>query len=309
MSRNKISIIGAGNVGSTCAFICAVKELGDVILLDLDADMPKGKALDMIQCSQILNFDVNIKGTNDYKDIANSDVVVITAGLARKPGMSREELKEKNANIIGNIAGEIKKNSPDSIIINVTNPVDILTYHALKKSGFKKNRVMGQAGVLDSARFSAFISIETGASIRDIRPLVLGGHGDTMVPVPEFTTINGLPISEFINDSRIKKIGARTSKGGGEIVSLLKTGSAYYAPAAATAVMVEAILKDQKRVLPVSAYLEGEYGQRGLCIGVPVILGRNGIEKILEIELNRETKSLFNKSAEIYKNGIQGLPK
>ncbi len=307
MNRNKITIVGAGNVGSTCAFICAVKELGDIVLVDIDPDMPKGKALDMMQCSQILNFDVNITGTNDYKNTADSDVVIITAGLARKPGMSREELKEKNALIIGKIAQEVSKNSPNAIIINVTNPVDILTYHALMKSGFDKTKVMGQAGVLDSARFSTFISMETGASKRDIRPLVLGGHGDTMVPAPELTTINGIPVNAFIEKDRINEIGKRTAKGGGEIVSLLKTGSAYYAPAAATAVMAEAILRDQKRVLPISCYLDGEYGHKGLCIGVPALLGRNGIEKIFELELDKETKALFDKSAEIYKNGIKGL--
>ena len=308
MKRNKITVIGAGNVGATCAFICAVKELGDIVLLDIDPDMPKGKALDMFQCAQILNFDVNITGTNDYKDIAHSDVVIITAGLARKPGMSREELLEKNANIIAHAASEIKKFAPNAIIINVTNPVDILTYHLLKKSGFAKNKVMGQAGVLDSARYAAFISMELGVSAKDIRPLVLGGHGDTMVPAPEFTTVNGLPVSGFIKPERLNEINDRTAKGGGEIVVLLKSGSAYYAPAAATAVMAEAILKDQKRLIPVSCYLDGEYGHKELCIGVPAVLGKNGIEKIVEVKLTGETKTLFDKSAETYKQGIQELP-
>ena len=202
MKRNKISVIGAGNVGATCAFIMASKELGDIVIIDIDSDMPKGKALDMLQCAQILNFDVNITGSNNYDDIKDSDVVIITAGLARKPGMSREELLEKNANIIGSIAQKIKETAPDAIIINVTNPVDILTYHAFKKSGFAKNKVMGQAGVLDSSRFSTFISEELGVSVKDLRPLVLGGHGDTMVPAYEYTTLNGLPVDNFIDKKK-----------------------------------------------------------------------------------------------------------
>jgi malate dehydrogenase len=263
----------------------------------------------MLECAQILNFDVAIKGSNNYDDISNSDVVIITAGLARKPGMSREELLEKNANIIGDIALKVKKHAPQAVIINVTNPVDILTYHAFKKSGFNKNKIMGQAGVLDSSRFATFISEELDVSVKDLRPLVLGGHGDTMVPAYEYTTLNGLPLTYFIEEKRLSEIGERTAKGGGEIVALLKTGSAYYAPAAATAIMAEAIVKDQKRLIAASCVLEGEYGHKGLCIGVPAILGKNGIEKIIELDLKGKTKDMFDKSAETYKKGVTELPK
>ena len=281
----KISIIGAGNVGATAAFIIANKELSDVVLVDIIPDMPQGKGLDMAEASPVQRYDSQITGTNDYADIADSDVVIVTSGLPRKPGMSREDLLQKNAEIVGSVTEQIVKYAPNSLIILVTNPLDIMTYHAWKVSGFPANRVVGQAGILDSARFRYFIAETLNVSIEDISAMVLGGHGDTMVPLPRYTTVAGIPITELMSEETISQLSERTRNGGGEIVNLLKTGSAFYAPGAAIAQMAEAIIKDKKRILPCSAYLTGQYGINDVYIGVPIKLGANGIEEIIELRL------------------------
>ncbi|MFQ6040663.1 MAG: malate dehydrogenase, partial [Candidatus Poribacteria bacterium] len=281
----KISIIGAGNVGATAAFIIANKELSDVVMVDIVPDMPQGKGLDMAEASPVQRYDAKITGTNDYADIADSDVVIVTSGLPRKPGMSREDLLHKNAGIVGSVTEQIVKYAPNSIIILVTNPLDIMTYHAWKVSGFPANRVVGQAGILDSARFRYFIAEALNVSVEDISAMVLGGHGDTMVPLPRYTTVAGIPITELMSEETISQLSERTRNGGGEIVNLLKTGSAFYAPGAAIAQMAEAIIKDKKRILPCSAYLTGQYGINDIYIGVPVKLSADGVEEIIELRL------------------------
>ena len=303
----KISIIGAGSVGATAAFIIANKELGNVVMVDIVPDMPQGKGLDMSEASPIQRYDSQITGTNDYTDIADSDIVIVTSGLPRKPGMSREDLLHKNAEIVGSVTEQIVKYAPNSIIILVTNPLDIMTYHTWKVSGFPTNRVVGQAGILDSARFRYFIAEALSVSIEDISTMVLGGHGDTMVPLPRYTTVAGIPITELMSEETISQLSERTRNGGGEIVNLLKTGSAFYAPGAAVVQMAEAIIKNKKRILPCSAYLTGQYDINDVYIGVPVKLGANGVEEIIELRLTDSELSALQKSANIYREGISSL--
>jgi malate dehydrogenase len=307
--RKKISIIGSGFVGSTTAHWLATKHLGDIVLLDIVEGIPQGKGLDLMESGPIEGFDSRIIGTNDYADTAGSDVVVITSGAPRKPGMSREDLIKINTDITRACVENAAKHSPNTMFILVNNPLDAMAYVAKETSGFPKGRVFGQAGVLDSARYRTFIAMETGVSVEDVQAMLLGGHGDEMVPLPRFSTIAGIPVSEFIPPDRLEAIVNRARKGGGEIVNLLKTGSAYYAPAAATAQMVESVLLDKKRVLPCSAYLEGEYGQNGIYFGVPVVLGSEGVERIIELPLNDEEKALVQKSATAVQNTIETLKK
>ncbi len=307
MSRKKVSIIGAGNVGSSLAAYLAQKNICDVVLLDIVEGVPIGKGLDLLQAGPILNYSIQVKGSNDYQDISGSQIVVVTAGLARKPGMSREDLIIKNAEIISQVTENIVKYAPDSMIVMVANPLDIMTFHAQKKSGFPSNRVFGQAGVLDSIRFRAFVAQELGISVKDVQAMVLGGHGDSMVPLPRYTTVSGVPIAELFSAEKIKSLCDRTRNGGTEIVAYLKTGSAFYAPAAATLEMVESVLLDIKRILPVSAYVQGEYGLKDLYIGVPVQLGAGGVEKIIELKLLPEEKEALHNSAKIYKDMLKVL--
>lgn len=309
MKRKKISVIGAGFTGATTAFILAQKELGDVVLVDIPQleNPTKGKALDMLESSPVLGFDANIIGTSDYADTADSDIVVITAGIARKPGMSRDDLVTTNQKIMKAVTKEVAKYSPNCYIIVLTNPVDAMTYTVYKESGFPKNRVIGQSGVLDTARFRTFVAQELNLSVKDITGFVLGGHGDDMVPLVRYSYAGGIPLETLIPKERLDAIVERTRKGGGEIVNLLGNGSAYYAPAASLVEMVEAIIKDQRRVLPAIAYLEGEYGYEGIYLGVPTILGGNGIEKVIELELTEDEKAALAKSVESVKNVMKVL--
>ena len=294
---SKISVIGAGHVGETTAFKIAEKELAnEVVLLDVIEDMPIGKGLDMREAGPVGKFDSKIYGTNSYEDTANSDIVVITAGKPRKPGMSRDELVDANFNIVKPVTENVVKHSPNAILIIVSNPLDAMAYTAYKVSGFPKHRVFGMAGILDTTRFRAFIAMEIGVSVENIQALVLGGHGDTMVPIVRYTTVSGIPISHFIPEDKLNAIIERTAKGGGEIVKYLKTGSAYYAPAMAVTEMVESIVKDKKKILPCAALLEGEYGINGIYFGSPVKLGANGLEEIIEIDLNDAEKEAIKKS-------------
>jgi len=303
MARKKISVIGAGNVGATAAFLIAQKQLGDVVMVDIVDGLPQGKALDMAETSPIELFDSNITGSLDYEATAASDLVIITSGLPRKPGMTREDLLQTNARIVGIVAENVVKHSPDCILMMLTNPLDIMTYHAWKISGFPSHRVVGQAGVLDSARFRYFISLELGVSVEDINALVMGGHGDTMVPLPRYTTVNGIPITQLIATARIEEMVQRTRDGGAEIVNLLKT-SGYYAAGASLAQMAEAIILDKKRLLACSAHLTGQYGIDDLYIGVPIKLGAGGVEEILEIELTDDELQALQGSAQTYREGI-----
>lgn len=296
MRRNKITIVGAGHVGATAAHWAVTKELGDVVLIDVIPGVPQGKGLDLFESTPIAGSDCKILGTNDYKDTKDSDVVVITAGSPRKPGMSRDDLLSINIKIVKAVTEQIAKYSPNSILIIVSNPLDAMAYVAKKVSGFAKNRVMGMAGVLDAARFRTFISEALDVSVQDVMTLVLGGHGDEMVPFPRLTTVGGIPLTELLSQDKIQKLVDRARTGGAEIVNFLKTGSAYYAPGASVIEMAESILKDKKRILPCSAYLEGEYGVKGIYLGVPVKLGKEGVEKIIELKLNDEEKKALNKS-------------
>lgn len=307
MGRKKISVIGAGNVGATVANKVAEMEIGDVVMVDIIDGLPQGKGLDMLESAPIGGFDSNIVGSMGYDETANSAVVVVTSGIARKPGMSREDLLDTNKKIIESVVGQVVAKSPNAILIMVANPLDTMTYLALKRSGFPRDRVMGMAGILDTARFKTFISMELNVSVEDIQTVILGGHGDEMVPLPRYTTVSGIPILQLLPQETVGRLVERTRKGGGEIVSLLKTGSAFYAPGAAAAQMVEAILKDKKRILPCCAYLEGEYGLLDICFGVPVKLGAKGVEEVIELELSAEEKELVSKSAESVKKSIAGL--
>lgn len=297
MARPKITVVGAGNVGATAAHWAAAQELADVVLVDVVEGMPQGKALDLMQARPIMGFNVEIVGANDYGPTADSDVVIITAGIARKPGMSREDLINTNKNIVAEVTRQVVAKSPNAFLIIVSNPLDAMCYVAYKVSGFPKQRVMGMAGILDTARYRCFIAMELGCAVEEIQAMVLGGHGDEMVPVVSATNVSGIPLTELLPMDRIKALVERTKKGGGEIVALLKTGSAYYAPAAASVQMAAAILKDHKRVVPVSAYLEGEYGLKDLFFGVPVVLGAGGVEKIIPLKLTPEEEELLKKSA------------
>ncbi|MFS0654606.1 malate dehydrogenase [Bacillus sp. 179-C3.3 HS] len=307
--RKKVSVIGAGFTGATTAFLTAQKELADVVLVDIPQleNPTKGKALDMLEASPVQGFDANITGTSNYEDTAGSDVVVITAGIARKPGMSRDDLVSTNEKIMRSVTREIVKYSPEAIIVVLTNPVDAMTYAVYKESGLPKERVIGQSGILDTARFRTFVAQELNLSVKDVTGFVLGGHGDDMVPLVRYSYAGGIPLETLIPKDRIDAIVERTRKGGGEIVNLLGNGSAYYAPAASLVEMVEAILKDQRRVIPTIAYLEGEYGYEGIYLGVPTIVGGNGLEQIIELELTQEEKSQLDRSVESVKNVMKVL--
>jgi malate dehydrogenase len=296
--RNKVTVVGAGNVGASCAQRVAEKGYADVVLVDIIEGMPQGKALDILQSGPILNFDSAIIGTNVYEETADSNIVIITSGIARKPGMSRDDLILTNMKIIREVTENIVKHSPDCMIIMVTNPLDAMTQLALHTSKFPKNRVMGQSGILDSSRFRTFIAMELGVSVDDVFACLLGGHGDTMLAIPRLTTVGGIPITDLLPKDTIDAIVERTVKGGAEIVSLLKTGSAYYAPSAATVQMVEAILFDKKKILPCSAYLEGEYGITGAYVGVPAKLGSNGVEQVIQLKLTEEESAALRRSAD-----------
>jgi malate dehydrogenase len=297
MARPKIAVVGAGNVGATCAHWLAARELGDVVLVDVVEGMPQGKALDLMQARPIFGFNVQVTGANDYEATAGSQVVIITAGIARKPGMSREDLINTNKEIVANVTRQVVAKSPRAFLIVVANPLDAMCYVAYKVSGLPRKRVMGMAGILDTARYRCFIAMELKVAVEEIQSMVLGGHGDDMVPLVSYTTVSGVPLADLLPKKRIEALVERTRKGGGEIVSLLKTGSAFYAPAAAAAQMAEAILQDQKRLVPVSAYLTGEYGLEDLFFGVPVILGAGGLEKILTLELTPQEEAMLKKSA------------
>ena len=303
----KIAVIGAGNVGATCAFVMAERKLGEIVLLDIYEGFAKGKALDMSQGGQVLNYDGIITGTSNYEDIAGSDVVVVTSGFPRQPGMSREDLIGKNAEIISQVGTGIRDFAPNAVVIMVTNPLDLMTYHMQKVTGFPSNRVIGQAGILDSARMTHFVSDAIGCSNEDVQAMVLGGHGDTMVPLPRYTTVGGIPITQLLDEETIKSISKRTASGGGEIVKLLERGSAFYAPGSAAAVMVESVLNDRKRMLPCSALLNGEYGLNDVYIGVPVILGKNGVERIIELNLEKHELDSLQGSANFYKSQLSEI--
>lgn len=309
MQRAKISIIGAGNVGATTALWCAAAELGDIVLLDIPQTegMPKGKALDLVQAGPIVGFDGQVQGTTSYEDTAHSDVVVMTAGVPRKPGMSRDDLLAVNAQIVGSVAEEIRRTSPDAVVIVVSNPLDAMAYRVWEVTGFAPHRVVGQAGVLDTARLRTFLAMELGVSVEDVSAMLLGGHGDTMVPLISCTSVAGIPITQLLSPERLEKIVQRTRDGGAEIVTLLKTGSAYYAPAAATAQMVEAIVRDKKRLLPCAAYCEQEYGVGGYFVGVPVVLGVQGVERIVELELTEAEQQAFRRSVEAVRQLVQTM--
>lgn len=295
--RNKITVVGAGNVGATAALWLASKELGDVVLVDVVEGVPQGKSLDLLQAAPIEGYDVHLAGTNGYDETRDSDVVIITAGLPRKPGMSRDDLLRTNAEIVSGAVDQVAKRSPNSVLIIVSNPLDAMCQVALRRSGFPKHRVLGMAGILDSARMRAFLAEALNVSVENVTAFVLGGHGDTMVPLPRYSTCAGIPITELLPKDKIDQIVKRTANGGAEIVSLLKTGSAYYAPSAAAVEMTEAILKDKKKILPCAAYLEGEYGINNLFVGVPCKLGAGGLEQIIEINLTAEERIALQKSA------------
>lgn len=303
--RKKITVVGAGNVGATTAHWLATRELADVVLVDIAEGIPQGKALDLRQATPIIGKDVAVTGSNSYAETANSDLVIITAGLARKPGMSRDDLLRKNYEVIESCINQVVAHSPNSILILVTNPLDAMAQAAYKLSKFSRNRVIGMAGVLDSARFATFIAMELEVSVENVNAFVLGGHGDTMVPLPRYTTVAGIPITELMDGATIERLVKRTREGGAEIVAFLKTGSAYYAPSAAAVQMAEAILKDKKQILPCAAYLEGEYGIQGLFVGVPCKLGARGIESVIQVKLTPEEQAALNKSADSVRQLVQ----
>lgn len=307
MARNKIALVGAGNIGGTLAHLVGLKELGDVVLLDITEGVPQGKSLDIAESAPVENFDGSFIGTQDYKDIAGADVVIVTAGVPRKPGMSRDDLLGINAGIITKAAEGIKQYAPNAFVIVITNPLDAMVWVMREKTGFPANKVVGMAGVLDSARFRYFLAEEFKVSVEDVTAFVLGGHGDTMVPSVRYSTVAGIPLPDLIKmgwttQERLDKIVQRTRDGGAEIVGLLKTGSAFYAPASSAIAMAESYLKDKKRVLPCAAQLNGEYGIKGLYIGVPTVIGKNGVEKIIEIQLDKTEKEMFDKSVEAVKS-------
>jgi malate dehydrogenase len=297
VSRPKITVVGAGNVGATVAQHVVDRELGDVALVDVIEGVPQGKALDLLQAGPVHGYDSRLTGSNGYDETQHSDIVVITAGLARKPGMTRDDLLFKNAEIVGGVVTQIVSRSPNAILILVTNPLDAMVQLAWKKSGFPSERVIGMAGVLDSSRFRTFIAQELQVSVENVTAFVLGGHGDSMVPLPRYSTVAGIPITELLPPDRVAALVERTANGGAEIVNYLKTGSAYYAPAASVVEMVEAILKDKKKILPCAAYLDGQYGVQGLYVGVPVKLGRRGVEQVIQITLTAAEQAAFDKSA------------
>jgi malate dehydrogenase len=305
---NKITVVGGGHVGESASLMASQQELAkEVILIDIIEDMPVGKGLDQWEAAPVLGYDTRVRGTNDWADTADTDIYIVTAGVARKPGMDREELLSINAGIVKSCAQNIKKYSPNSIVIMVSNPLDVMAYVAFENLGFPRERIFGMAGVLDTARFRSFLALELDVSVEDIQALVLGGHGDSMVPLTSCATVSGIPLSFFLTDEQLAPIVTRTRKGGGEIVALLKTGSAYYAPAAGAVQMAEAIVKDKKRILPCSCYLQGEYGQEGLFIGVPCKLGKGGMEGILEVPLSDDEAAALGKSMEAVKGTMEEL--
>ncbi|HEU5210871.1 MAG TPA: malate dehydrogenase [Longimicrobiales bacterium] len=305
---DKITVVGAGHVGATAAQGVALKELArQVVLIDILEGVPQGKGLDQWESAPIEGFDTRVIGTNNYADTAGSQIVIVTAGIARKPGMSRDDLLNTNAKIVREVSENIKRHSPDAIVIMISNPLDVMAYVCKETTGFPRERVIGMAGVLDTARYRSFIALELDVSVEDIQALVLGGHGDTMVPLASYTTVSGIPLTQLLAQDRIDALVDRARKGGAEIVGLLKTGSAYYAPAAAAVQMAEAIVKDKKRILPCAAWLEGEYGMEGLFLGVPVKLGRNGLEQVLEVELTADEKAALEKSAEAVRETMAAL--
>ncbi|MFQ5849566.1 MAG: malate dehydrogenase [Candidatus Binatia bacterium] len=305
--RAKITIVGAGNVGASVAQWSAAKELGDIVLVDIIEGLPEGKALDLWESGPIAGFDLKIVGSQGYEATIGSDIVIVTSGVARKPGMSREDLIDVNRKIVESVVREVVRRSPDCTLVVVTNPLDTMVYLALRVSGFAKNRVIGQAGVLDSSRFRSFVAEELGVSVEDTQALVLGGHGDEMVPLPRYCTVSGIPITQLLSCEKIETIIDRTVNAGGEIVKLLKTGSAFVSPGAAVAEMAEAIIKDKKRVIPCSAYLEGEYGLRDIYFGVPVKLGAGGVEQVIEVELTEDERRLMERSAARVRQSISSL--
>lgn len=309
MKRAKITVIGAGNVGATCAHWAAAKELGDIVLVDIVEGLPQGKALDLFEASPIEGFDSRIIGTNGYDETAGSDVVIITSGLARKPGMSRDELLEKNTRIVAEVTAKAAAASPAAVLIVVSNPLDAMVFVAAQVSGFPPNRVVGQAGVLDVARYASFIAMELGCSVKDVSALLMGGHGDDMVPLPRYTAVSGIPVTQLIPQARLDAIVQRARSGGAEIVNLLKTGSAYYAPSSATVAMAESIIRDQRRIMACAAYCDKEYGVGGYYVGVPAILGRNGVEKVIQVELNDQEQKMFSSSVAHVKELVEASRK
>ena len=309
MRRAKITIVGAGNVGATAAHWAASKELGDIVLVDIPQveGMPQGKGLDLMQASPVEGFDSRITGTTSYEPTLGSDVVIVTAGIARKPGMSRDDLIKTNTGIVKSVAENVAKASPNAVMIVVSNPLDAMVYVAWKASGFPTKRIVGQAGVLDTARYRTFLAMEIGCSVEDVQALLLGGHGDDMVPLPRYTSAGGIPITQLVKPDRLEEIVKRTRNGGAEIVSLLKTGSAYYAPAAATVQMAEAIIRDKKRILPCAAYCDREYGVGGYFVGVPCVLGTEGVEKVIEIDLDEKERAMFQESVKHVKELVAAV--
>jgi malate dehydrogenase len=305
--RAKITVVGAGNVGATTAHWCASRELGDIVLVDIVEGIPQGKGLDMMESMPVVGCDCTITGANDYAPTADSDLAIITAGLARKPGMSRDDLMAANTKIVKECAANVAKYSPDATIVVVSNPLDVMTYVTMKVTGFPPNRVMGMAGILDTARYSTFIAMELGVSVEDVSAMVLGGHGDSMVPLPSCTSVGGIPVGQLISEARLAEIIQRTRDGGIEIVNFLKTGSAYYAPGAGAMQMAEAILKDKKRVVPCAAYAQGEYGLQDVYVGLPVILGAGGVEKIIKLDLSDDELAALRTSADHVKANIAKL--
>jgi malate dehydrogenase len=308
MSAKKIAVVGAGHVGATCSQLLALKELArEVVLIDIVEGVPQGKGLDQWESAPIERFDSRVEGANGYDSAEGADMFIVTAGIARKPGMSRDDLLKTNAGVIGSVTEEIKRVAPDSIIIMVTNPLDVMAQVALETSGFPRERVIGMAGVLDTARYRSFIALELDVSVEDIQALVLGGHGDTMVPLASYTSVSGIPLTQLLSQNRIDALVERTRKGGGEIVAHLKTGSAYYAPAAAAVQMAEAIVKDKRRILPCAAWLQGEYGMSDLYLGVPCLLGENGLERVIEVELDEAEQAALATSAEHVRSTVAAL--
>jgi malate dehydrogenase len=305
--RKKVTIIGAGNVGATTAHWLAERDVADIVLVDVVEGIPQGKALDLLESAPVFGYSCRVIGTNDYEDTRGSDVIVVTAGVARKPGMSRDDLLRVNYDVVKSVVERSVAVSPDAVVIVVTNPVDVMTYVAWKVSGLPSHRVFGQAGVLDSARFCTFIAEELGVSPRDVSALVLGGHGDQMVPLVRYAHVGGIPVTHFVGPERLAEIVQRTRVGGGEIVELLKSGSAYYAPGASAAAMVQAVLQDQKRVLATVAYLDGQYGQRDIYIGVPAVLGAGGVERVIELDLTPEEQAMFQRSVEAVRGPLSLL--
>jgi malate dehydrogenase len=318
MSRKKIALIGGGQIGGVLAQLAATKKLGDVVLFDIVEDMPQGKSLDIAEASRIDGFDCNVTGTNSYKDISNSDLVIITAGLPRKPGMSRDDLLTTNAKIMKSVAEGVRDNAPNAVVIIISNPLDAMVTLFKKVTGFPSNRVFGQAGVLDSSRFSSFIAWELDVSVKDVNAMVLGGHGDTMVPIVRYANVNGIPVMELLEKKYkdknkaqevMNKMVERTKMAGGEVVKLLKTGSAFYSPASSAIAMAESILRDEKRVLPACAFLNGEFGVNGYYVGVPAVLGAGGVEKVIDFDLNEEEQAAFDKSVNAVKNLVASMEK